>query len=411
MSCRASAAVTPGSNGMPRPVASIRNCSTFHRVKSKIALMATIALDATYTVGPQPSGVAVYCRRLIESLATLECEHYYLLCYRISRFKQRRDFLRPNAIPQPRRPRFSVRFYHNPWTFWLPWQAELFHSLAQRPPAFRFKKEIVTVHDLFPLTGKDYSTPEFQRKFSALLLEAVERAVRVITPSRHTADQLLKHTAVSREKIRVIPHGVDFPANSLSPESRVLERERLVGKGNTMILAVGWIETRKNILNALKALRHLPSRYRLVIAGGNGHGSQAVHDFIRTEGLSSRAVVLGYVPAKRLPVLYDAANVFLFPSFDEGFGFPVLEAMAHGLPVVASETASLPEVGGDAAIYVNPRDPQDIAEKVIRAAEDEGLRKPMIERGLERARQFTWRRTASAHLDVYDEVQAMEPVH
>jgi glycosyltransferase involved in cell wall biosynthesis len=330
-----------------------------------------------------------------------------LLCYRLSRFKRWREFLRPNPTPQPRRPHFSVRFYHDPWTFWLPWQAELFHSLVQRPPAFRFKKEIVTVLDLFPITGKDFSTREFQRKFSALLLEAVDRAVRVITPSQHTSDQLLKHTAVSREKIRMIPLGVDFPADSLSPERPALERERLVGKGNTMILTVGWIETRKNTLNALKALRHLPSRYRLVIAGGNGHGSEAVHDFIRTEGLGSRAVALGYVPAERLPVLYDAANVFLFPSFDEGFGFPVLEAMAHGLPVVASETASLPEVGGDAAIYVNPHDPQDIAEKVSRAAEDERLRKSMIERGLERARQFTWRRTAEAYLNVYNEVQAL----
>ena len=369
--------------------------------------MTTIALDATYTVGPQHSGVAVYCRRLIESLATLESEHHYLLCYRISRLKRWRDFLRPNATPQPRRPRFSVRLYHNPWTFWLPWQAELFHSLVQRPPAFRFKKEIVTVLDLFPLTGKDYSTPEFQRKFSALLLEAVARAVRVITPSRHTADELLRYTAVPREKIRMIPLGVDFPADSLSPERRALERERLVGKGNEMILTVGAIQTRKNTLNALKALQHLPSRYRLVIVGGNGHGSEAVHDFIRTEGLSSRALILGYVPAERLPALYDAANVFVFPSFAEGFGLPILEAMAHGLPVVASETSCLPEVGGNAAIYVNPHDPKDIAEKVIRAAEDESLRKSMIERGLERAQQFTWRRTAEACLRVYDEVQAM----
>ncbi len=369
--------------------------------------MATIALDATYTVGPQPSGVAVYCRRLIESLAMLESEHHYLLCYRISRFRQRREFLRPNAALPPRLPRFSVRYYHNPWTFWLPWQAEVFHSLVQRPPAFRFKKEIVTVLDLFPVTGKDFSMPDFQRKFSALLFEAVERAVRVITPSRYTSDQLLRHTSVSRDQIRMIPLGVDPPAESLSPERRQLERERLVGKGNIMILTVGAIQTRKNTLNALKALRRMPSCYRLVIAGGNGHGSEAVHDFIRSEGLGSRAIVLGYVPAERLPVLYDAANVFLFPSFDEGFGFPVLEAMSHAVPVVASDAASLPEVGGDAAVYVNPHDPRDIAEKVMNVAEDDQLRRTMIERGHEQARQFTWRRTAGEYLNVYNEVQAL----
>lgn len=370
-------------------------------------LMATIALDATYTVGEQPSGVTVYCRRLIESLAETECEHHYLLCYRLSRFKSRRQFLRPTSCPGSQGPRFSVRYYQNPWTFWLPWSTDLFHSLVQRPPAFRFKKEIVTIIDLFPLTGKDYSTPAFQQKFSALLLEAVERAVRIITPSQYTTDQLLKHSSAPREKVRLIPFGVDMPGESLSQERRIAEREQLVGKGNEMILTVGVIQTRKNTLNALKALRHLPQRYRLVLAGGNGHGSEAVHDFIRTEGLGSRVVLLGYVPAEQLPVLYEAASVFLFPSFEEGFGLPVLEAMAHGLPVVASATSSLPEVGGDAALYVDPHDPKDIAAKVVIAVEDKDRRQLMIDRGIARASVFTWRRTAEATLQVYNEVLSM----
>ncbi len=369
--------------------------------------MATIALDATYTVGPQPSGVAVYCRRLIESLAEIESQHHYRLCYRLSRFRSRREFLCPKPAAGSNRLRFSVHYYQNPWTFWLPWQTDVFHSLVQRPPAFRFKKEIVTVIDLFALTSRDYSTPDFQRKFSALLLEAVERAVCIITPSQYTSDQLLKHTSVSREKIRLIPFGVDLPRISLSPERRAFEREQVVGKGNEMIFTVGVIQTRKNTLNALKALRYLPERYRLVIAGGDGHGSEAIHDFIRTEGLGSRVALLGYVTAERLPILYDAATVFLFPSFEEGFGLPVLEAMAHGLPVIASETSSLPEVGGDAALYVNPHEPKDIAEKVATAVENEDLRKALIERGLARAKMFSWRCTAQANLQVYNEVLAM----
>jgi glycosyltransferase involved in cell wall biosynthesis len=369
--------------------------------------MAIIALDATYTVDAQPSGVAVYCRRLIESLAEIECEHQYLLCYRLSRFKSRREFLCPNSPPGSRGPQFSVRYYQDPWTFWLPWEADVFHSLVQRPPAFRFRKEIVTVIDLFPVTGKEYSTPDFQQKFSALLLEAAERAVRVITPSQYTKDQLLKHTSVPEEKIRLVPLGVDLPTISSSPERRTAERDRVVGKGNEMIFTVGVIQTRKNTINVLKALSLLPDRYRLVIAGGDGHGSEAIHDFIRTEGLSSRVVLLGYAPAAQLPVLYDAASVFLFPSLEEGFGLPVLEAMAHGLPVVASETSSLPEVGGDAALYVNPHDPKDIAEKVITAVEDDGQRRTKIERGLARAETFTWRRTAEGNLQVYNEVLAL----
>lgn len=366
--------------------------------------MATIALDATYTLDPEPTGVAIYSRKLIESLASLETPHRFLLCYRLSRFRRRRDFLCPTTAG--RGPTFCTRFFQEPLTFWLPWQAPLFHSLAQRPPAFRFEKEIVTVHDVFPLTGRDYSTPEFQRKFSALLLEAVERAARVITPSHYTAEQLAQHASVTKEKIRVIPEGVVFPERVLTPEERVRERERLVGRGNAMLLSVGVLQTRKNTINALRTVASLPTRFRLVLAGGDGYGSETIHDFIRKQQLESRVTVLGRIPADRLPILYQAASVLLFPSFEEGFGLPVLEAMAHGLPVVAANTSSLPEVGGEAALYADPHEPHDIAEKVLQVLEDSALREELVARGLARARQFTWRRMAEQTCQVYDELLA-----
>jgi O-antigen biosynthesis alpha-1,2-mannosyltransferase len=369
--------------------------------------MPTIAIDATYVLGPKPSGIAVYSRKLIESLAGLETPHRFLLCLRLSRFGRRREFLRPQSRAGQRGPAFAVRLFQEPFTFWLPWQAEVFHSLAQRPPAFHFRKEIVTIHDIFPLTGRDYSTPEFQRKFGALLLEAAERAVRIITPSQYTAEQLVKHAGTPREKIRVIPEGVDLPAGTMAAEERLAERERLVGKGKVMILSVGVLQTRKNTINALRALANLPAHWRLVLAGGDGHGSEAIHDFIRKEGLASRVVVLGHVAAERIPVLYEAASVFLFPSWEEGFGLPVLEAMAYGLPVVASQASSLPEVGGDAVLYSDPHDPGDIAEKVLSAVEDDSLRGRLIELGRQRAGEFPWRRTAELTCGVYDEVLAM----
>ncbi|MGD0127314.1 MAG: glycosyltransferase family 1 protein [Terriglobia bacterium] len=368
--------------------------------------MSTIALDATYSVDPEPSGIAVYSRKLIEALAGLETPHRFLLCYRLSRFSRRQDFLRPAPRAGSPESQFSVRYYQEPLTFWLPWQADLFHSLAQRPPAFRFKREMVTVFDIFPITGLDYSTADFRRKFSVLLREAVDRAACVITASHYTAGQLLAHTSVSQNQLRVIPLGVDLPASTLSPDERQRARAGLVGEGKQLILSVGVIQTRKNTLNALRALETLPEPYRLILAGGDGHGSEIVHDYIRRQGLGSRVQVRGYVTPQELRILYQAASVMLFPSLEEGFGLPVLEAMANGLPVVASQTASLPEVGGDAALYVDPHDPRDIAEKVRRAVEDSELREKMIQQGLARAREFSWQRVAEATLQVYNEVLA-----
>ena len=365
--------------------------------------MATIALDATYSAEPHLTGIGVYSRRLIETLPTLDTTHRFLFCYRLSRWRRRQYFLHPGSVAGARAP-FSTRLYQEPLTFWLPWQAELFHSLAQRPPGFHFGREIVTVFDIFPITGENYSTADFRRKFSDLLLQATRRATRVITSSRATERLLISHAEVPAEKIRVIPLGTDPPSVELSPRERQQERRQILGGEGEMILSVGVIQTRKNTLNMLKALMMLPANYRLVLCGGDGYGSEAVHDFIRTESLGDRVKRLGFVGDAQLARLYQAASVFLFPSLEEGFGIPVLEAMANGTPVVTSAVSSMPEVGGEAAWYVNPYDPAEIAQKVAQAAEDAALRAVMIGKGLARAAEFTWRRAAESTLAVYDEV-------
>lgn len=361
---------------------------------------ATIAIDATYTADPQPSGVSVYSRRLIESLLQLPSKHRFLVCYRLSRWKQRKNFINAHSLDG----KSQTRFFQPPFTFWLPRQARLFHSLAQRPAPFRFQREVVTIHDVFPLTSREYSTPEFQRKFSALLLEAARRSARIITPSRYTAEQLTAHAGVAPEKLRVIPEGVDLPEKPLPLEARLKQRELRVGKGNEMILVVGVLQTRKNTLGALRALARLPKNYQMILAGGNGHGSDVIYAGLRSDTIAGRVTQIGHASRDELSTLYQSASVLLFPSFEEGFGLPVLEAMAWGLPVVTSGTSSLPEVGGDSAAYVDPNNPDDMAARVRQVVENEPLRKNMIEAGLRRAREFPWKKAAQMTLEVYDEL-------
>ena len=361
--------------------------------------MSTIAVDATYSVDPEPTGIAVYSRRLVESLLQLPTAHRFLVCYRLSRWRQRASFMHP-----ARRNEFGVRLFQEPLTFWLPWQTDLFHSLAQRAPAFRFRKEIVTVFDIFPITGTDYSTADFRRKFSALLLDAVGRAARVITASEYTASQLQRHCNVKPEKICVIPLGVDIPEALPSVEERAKERRRWVGSGNELVLVVGAIQNRKNTLGAVRAVAMLPERFHLLLAGGDGYGSEAVHDFIRRERLGRRIHTPGYVSASELGSLYSAASVFLFPSFEEGFGIPILEAMGSGAPVVAANTSSLAEVGGRAALYVDPHCVEEMAAKVRQIVEDRSFGSELVRQGRARAQEFTWRSTARRTLNVYEAV-------
>ncbi|MGH9356748.1 MAG: glycosyltransferase family 4 protein, partial [Terriglobia bacterium] len=359
----------------------------------------------TYVLDPKPSGVSRYSRRLIETLATLPSRQDFLICYRLSRLRQWRGFL-PLPPHSTGGARFSTALFQEVLTPWLPWRAKLFHSLAQRPPAFRFSREVVTVNDVFALADRGYSTPEFQKKFGALLLEAARRASVIISPSQYTATELQRVAGLSPEKIRVIPDGVDLPARIMPEHARVAERERHVGKGNRLILTVGAIQARKNTLGAVRAIEEMPPNYHLVLAGSDGHGAGQTHDYIRRAGLGERVKALGYIGEEELARLYQAADAVLFPSFEEGFGFPVLEAMAFGTPVVAAQTSSLAELGGDAALYVDPHDERNIRQQVRQAAEDELLRRKMVQRGLDRVKQFTWRRTAEATLRVYEEVLA-----
>lgn len=369
--------------------------------------MSTITIDGTYAADPRPTGVSVYSRRLIESLAELHSPHHFRIGYRLSRWRQRQHFIR-FGTPSRNAASPSTTYFQEPWTFWLPWQAELFHSLAQRPAPFRFRREVVTILDVFPLVGRGYSSAEFQRKFSRLLLEAAGRADLIITPSEYTANELVHIGAAQRGKIRVIPLGVDAPPQPDPNFDPMRERERWAGNGNELILAVGVVQKRKNTIGALRALCRLPARYHLVLVGGDGYGHEPVHDFIRTAGLTDRVHVLGYVDEPVLTKLYRASSLLLFPSFEEGFGLPVLEAMAHGLPVVASNGSSLPEVGGDAACYVDPHDDTAMASAISRAIEDVDLRNHMIIKGLYRAEQFTWRRTAECTMVVYNELLRAE---
>jgi alpha-1,3-rhamnosyl/mannosyltransferase len=214
---------------------------------------------------------------------------------------------------------------------------------------------------------------------------------------------LLRHTDASDSRIRVIHHGVD-PVPPATPEEQQTFRQHVLGlqPNERFFLSVGAIQVRKNIANIVLALKQLPD-YRLVLAGADGYGAEAIHSLIAREGLSGRIVRTGHASRETLRLLYSTATAQVFPSLEEGFGMPILEAMSCGLPVITSNCSAMPEVAGDAAVLVDPRNVSEIAEAMRRVAKDEPFAADLQRRGRARAKQFTWARCAAQTWDVYRE--------
>jgi glycosyltransferase involved in cell wall biosynthesis len=340
-----------------------------------------IALDATYSAGDSLSGVGVYSRELLYGLARLRPYQPFLWCYRPHRY------LKSLQIPLPER--CSRRLL---WESRPP-QGILFHALNQRLPKKKLHRSAVTFHDLFVMTG-EYSTPEFRSRFAAQAQDAAERADLIIAVSAYTASQVEDLLKVPRERIRVVWHGVHPPAAPPPPLDR---REK-------MVLHVGAIQLRKNVVRLVEAFEQMDADWTLTLAGGEGYGAARIMERIRQSPASRRIKVLGYVSNVQLKNLYTRAAILAFPSLDEGFGIPVLEAMAYGVPVVASNRSALKEVAGQASIQVNPLESEDIAMGLKLLGRDAGLREELIHKGFTVAQQNTWDVATLKTWKIYEEL-------
>jgi glycosyltransferase involved in cell wall biosynthesis len=260
---------------------------------------------------------------------------------------------------------------------------------------------VTTIHDLFVMTA-DYSTPEFRRRFTLLAQDAAERSDHIIAVSEYTADKVAKLLFVPRDRISVIHHGVDrIPAIA---EDELADFRRRHDLQTPFILHVGAIQKRKNVERLIEAFERIEGPTRLVLAGGNGYGAERILKRIETSSSAPRIRRLGYVDRPTLERLYRTASVLAFPSLDEGFGLPVLEAMSAGLPVVTSNRAALAEVAGDAALLVNPEDSHELRVAIEEALEDGAIRRRLIGAGLRREGEFNWMKAAHETMQIYRRV-------
>lgn len=337
-----------------------------------------IALDATYSLGRNLSGVGIYSREILFGLARSHPDEHFQFCYRPHRF------LRSFTGSLPRNASRSI-LHGAP-------EADLFHALNQRVDA-RARRTVTTFHDLFVISG-EYSTAEFRARFAEQARQAADRSDLLIAVSRFTASQIHELLGVEESRIRVIPHGVHAPSVHLAGSQR-----------ENLVLFVGAIQRRKNVARLIRAFESMPDAWRLALAGAaDGFGAAEELRALENSPRNKDIEVLGYVSAKELDALYRRARIFAFPSLDEGFGMPVLDAMANSVPVITSNRSALPEVAGDAALLVNPEDRDEIAAALNRLASDESLQEELSRRGRERAAQFSWDAAVAKTWRVYEEL-------
>jgi glycosyltransferase involved in cell wall biosynthesis len=345
----------------------------------------TVALDATYSIGDELSGIGVYSRELMGGLARMHPEARFFYCYRPHRFARSwRERLPGNAR--------RALLTEAPGLLSRGWRrAAVFHGLNQRLPAIARQRMVVTFHDLFVLSG-EYSTAEFRARFVTQAREAAARADLILTVSAFTKSQVTGFLGVEPKKVRVVHHGIRrLP---LTPGSNARQRERI-------ILHVGAIQKRKNISRLVQAFEAVDPSWRLVLAGSNGYGSEEILARIGSSAARDRVLVTGYIPAAELAGWYLRASIFAFPSLDEGFGMPVLEAMAAGVPVLTSNRSALPEVAGDAALLVNPEETGALADALRELTNNEELRSGLSRRGRARAQLFSWEKAVQDTWEAY----------
>jgi glycosyltransferase involved in cell wall biosynthesis len=338
-----------------------------------------IALDATYSLDESLSGVGLYSREILHGLAAAFPLQQFRFCYRTHRYRQARSASLPANVRRG--------LLAEPWG---PRTAELFHGLNQRLPRMRLRPAVATFHDLFVMTG-EYSTAEFRARFTEQARHAASRADAIIAVSEFTRAQVVALLGVPPERVRVIHHGarrLELPAQKREP----------------IVLSVGAIQKRKNTERLVEAFEVVGPEWKLVLAGSTGFGSEAVMKKIERSPVRSRISVLGYVTPEELGRWYARAMVFAFPSLDEGFGMPLLEAMSAGIPVVTSNRSALPEVAGEAALLVNPEDTAALARGLRDLTTSEALRDLLMGRGRARVREFTWEKAVRQTWDVYREL-------
>lgn len=376
------------------------------------AAPVTIGFDATPAVR-QGGGIGRYTRELLRALGAVDTESRYRLFFASRRVPYPLPPLPPNFHVRqlPLDDVWLARLWHRArvpvLVNWITGALNLFHSPDfTLPPVAHGTRTLLTVHDLTFVRDPESALPELRRYLNAVVPRSVARADHILADSAATRADLMEVYNTPAEKISVLYSGVnaDFkPVREAAQLAAVRAKYRLGER--PFIFAVGTLQPRKNYARLIQALARLPlPDVQLVIAGGKGWLFEAIFAEAERQHVTERVLFPGFVDDEDLPALYSAAAVLAYPSLYEGFGLPLLEAMACGTPVVTSNASCLPEVAGDAALCVSPTDVEALSGALEQVLTDTALRSSLIEKGFMRAAQFKWENAARQLITLYQQL-------
>lgn len=371
-----------------------------------------LAVDA---LSPQQTGIGRYTWELAQRLPGIT-DVDGVRYYRNERWiNDPAALLRPpphsTATATRRKPRLRIKrpAWLTRWVLERACRGQLFHGPNFFLPAYA-ETGVITIHDLsvfkFPETHPVERIRAFERDFD----RSLKQSSHLITVSKAIRDEVIEFLGWAPERVSAVPNGVSGTFRPMSTEetSDCLKHHGLSHAGYT--LCVSTMEPRKGIDRLLSAYRALPpglrTRFPLVLAGSRGWLSEALHDEMERCSREGWLHYLGYVPETELPQLFAGARLFAYPSLYEGFGLPVAEAMASAVPVVTSNTSSLPEVAGGAAILVDPEDVDGLAAAIARGLDDDAWRHEAVEKGLSVSSGFSWERCVEQTVAVYQRILA-----